>query len=60
MRLSSRSKSSLKVSHRNTTSATFEMAHKFQKKLKKFEIFTTTTYTIPASTIKISAKKFTF
>jgi hypothetical protein len=32
MRSSSRSKSSLKISHRNTTSATFEMAHKFQKK----------------------------
>jgi hypothetical protein len=52
MRSSSRSKSSLKISHTNTTSATFEMAHKFQKILKKSEIFTTSTYRIPASTIK--------
>jgi hypothetical protein len=60
MRSSSRSKSSLKISHRNTTSATFEMAHKFQKKSKKSEIFITSTYSIPASTIKISANFFTF
>jgi hypothetical protein len=60
MRSSSRSKSSLKISHRNITSATFEMAHKFQKKSKKSEIFTTSTYSIPASTIKISAKFFYF
>jgi hypothetical protein len=60
MRSSSRPKSSLKISHRNTTSATFEMAHKFQKKLKKSEIFTTSTYSILASTIKISDDLFTF
>jgi hypothetical protein len=46
----------LKISHRNTTSATFEMAHKFQKKSKKSKFFTTSIYSIPASTIKISAK----
>jgi hypothetical protein len=51
MRSISRSKSSLKISHRNTTSATFEMAHKFQNKLKKSEIFTISTYSIPTSTI---------
>jgi hypothetical protein len=37
MRSSSRSKSSLKISHRNTTSATFEMAHKFQKNKKNLK-----------------------
>jgi hypothetical protein len=36
------------------------MAHKFLKKSKKSEIFTTSTYSIPASTIKISAKSFLF
>jgi hypothetical protein len=60
MRSSSRSKSSLKINHTNTTSATFEMAHKFQKKSKEYEFFTTNTYSILASTIRISAKKFTF
>jgi hypothetical protein len=60
MRSSSRSKSSLKISHRNTTSATFEMAHKFQKKSKKSEIFTTITYSILASTIKKLANFFIF
>jgi hypothetical protein len=60
MRSSSRSKSSLKISHRNTTSATFEMAHKFQKNSKKSEIFTTSSYSILASTIKISTNFFTF
>jgi hypothetical protein len=50
----------LKISHRNTTSVTFEMAHKFQKKYKKSEIFTTSTFTILTFTIKISAKDFTF
>jgi hypothetical protein len=60
MRSSSRSKSSLKISHRNTISATFEMAHKFQKKLNKSEIFTTSTYSIPASIIKISANFLLF
>jgi hypothetical protein len=54
------SKSSLKISHRNTTSATFEMAHKFQNKSKKSEIFTTSTYSILASTTKISANFFNF
>jgi hypothetical protein len=33
------------------------MTHKFQKKSKKSEIFTTSTYGILASTIKISTKK---
>jgi hypothetical protein len=60
MRSSSKSKSSLKISHRNTTSATFEMAHKFQEKYEKSEIFTISTYSIPASTIKISTNFFTF
>jgi hypothetical protein len=55
-----RSSSRLKISHRNTTNATFEMAHKFIKKSKKSEIFTTSTYSILASTIKISANFFTF
>jgi hypothetical protein len=50
----------LKISHRNTISATFEMAHKFFFKLKKSEIFTTSTYSILASTIKISANFFFF
>jgi hypothetical protein len=50
----------LKTSHTNTTSATFEVAHKFLKKSKKSEIFTTSTYGIFASTIKISANFFTF
>ena len=61
MRLSTWSKSSLKISHRNTISVTFEMAHNFQKNLKKSEIFTTSTYTnsILISTIKISTKTFT-
>jgi hypothetical protein len=44
MRSSSRSKSSLKSCHRNTTNATFEMAHNLFFKSKKFEIFTTSTY----------------
>jgi hypothetical protein len=60
MRSSWRSKSSLKISHGFTTSATFEMAHKFQKKFKKYEIFTTNTYSIPTSTIKISTNFFIF
>jgi hypothetical protein len=60
MRSASRSESSLKISHKNTTSATFEMANKFQKKLKKSEIFTTSTYSILASTVKISTNFFTF
>ena len=60
MRSSSRSKSSLKISHRNTTSATFEMSHKFQKISKESEIFTTSTYNIPTSTIKILANFLTF
>jgi hypothetical protein len=34
------------------------MVHKFQKKSKKSEFFTTSTYNIPASTIKISANFF--
>jgi hypothetical protein len=60
MRSSSRSKSSLKISHRNITSATFEMAHNFFLNKNKIEIFTTSTYSIPASTIKISANFFLF
>jgi hypothetical protein len=36
------------------------MAHKFQKKFKKIEFFTTSTYSIPASTIKISTIFLTF
>jgi hypothetical protein len=36
------------------------MTHKFQNKLKKYEIFTTSTYSILASIIKISAQNFTF
>jgi hypothetical protein len=35
-------------------SATFELAHKFQEKLEKYEILTTSTYGILASTIKFS------
>jgi hypothetical protein len=60
MRSSSRSKSSLKISHTNTTSATFEMAHKFQEKSKKSKKFTTSTCNILAYTIKISANFLTF
>jgi hypothetical protein len=60
MRSLPRSKSSLKISHTNTTSATFEMAHKFQIKLKKSEFFTTSTYSIPTSTIKNLANFLTF
>jgi hypothetical protein len=52
MRSSSRSKSSLKISHRNTTSATFEMAHK--KILNKKNL----TF-LPQVHIKILAKFFT-
>jgi hypothetical protein len=40
--------------------ATFEMLHKFQKNSKEFEIFTTSTYAILASTLKISAQFFYF
>jgi hypothetical protein len=40
--------------------ATFEMPHKFQNKLKKNEIFTTSTYAILASTLKFSAQNFNF
>jgi hypothetical protein len=36
------------------------MAHTFQKELKKSEISTTSTYSILASTIKLSAKNLTF
>jgi hypothetical protein len=50
----------MKISHTHFASATFEMAHKFQKISKKFEIFTTSTYGIFASTMKISAQNFTF
>jgi hypothetical protein len=46
-------KSSLKINHTNTISATFEMAHKLQKNKNKNE-------NIPAFTIKISAKNITF
>jgi hypothetical protein len=60
MRSSSRSKSSLNISHRNTTSATFEMTYKFQKKSKKSIFFITSTYSIPTFTIKILANFFTF
>jgi hypothetical protein len=49
-----------KTSHRNTTNATFEMAHKFFFKSKKSETFTISTYSILASTIKISANFFYF
>jgi hypothetical protein len=60
MRSSPRSKSSLKISHTNIISATFEMTHKFQKFQKKFQIFITSTYSIFALTIKISANFLTF
>jgi hypothetical protein len=40
----------LKISHSHSTRATFEMPHKFQKKLKKFEFFSTSTYAILACT----------
>jgi hypothetical protein len=50
----------VKISHKNTTIATFEMAHKFQKKLKKSEMFTKSTYSIRASTIKFSANFLLF
>ena len=59
MRSSSRSKLSLKISHTNNKSATFEMAYKIQKS-KKSNFFTTSTYSILASTIKISTKNFLF
>jgi hypothetical protein len=36
------------------------MPHKFQKKLKKSEIFTTSTCAIFASTLKISAQNSDF
>jgi hypothetical protein len=36
------------------------MPHKFLKKLKKIEIFTTSTYAILASTLKISAQNLIF
>jgi hypothetical protein len=36
------------------------MAHKFQIKLKKSEFFTTSTYSIPTSTIKNLANFLTF
>jgi hypothetical protein len=45
----------LKISHSHSTKATFEMPHKFQKKLKKSEIFIASTCAIFASTLKISA-----
>jgi hypothetical protein len=51
----------LKISHSHSTRAIFEMPHKFQKKKKKkLEIFTTSTYAILASTLKISAQKIIF
>jgi hypothetical protein len=50
----------LKISHLQATRATFEMPRKFQKKLKKSEIFTTSTYATLASTFKFSAQNFDF
>jgi hypothetical protein len=44
----------------NITSATFEMAHYYFFKSKKFENFTTSIYNILASTFKVSAQNFTF
>jgi hypothetical protein len=40
--------------------ATFEMPHKFLKKFKKSEIFTTSTYVTFASALKIPAQNFDF
>jgi hypothetical protein len=51
----SRPKWDLKISHSHSTRATFEMPHNFFFKLKRSEIFTTSTYAILASTLKISA-----
>jgi hypothetical protein len=50
----------LKISHSHSTRATFEMPHKFKKKTKKSEIFTTSAYDTLASTLKISAQNFDF
>jgi hypothetical protein len=50
----------LKISPSHSIRATFEMPHKFQKKSKQFEIFTTSRYAILAFTQKISAQNFDF
>jgi hypothetical protein len=50
----------LKINHAHTTSATLKMAHKFKKKLKKIEIFTSSKYGILASTKKIQLKILLF
>jgi hypothetical protein len=50
----------LKISHSQSTRATFEMPRKFQKKSKKSEIFITSTYAIFAPTFKISAQNLIF
>jgi hypothetical protein len=42
----------LTISHSHSIRATFEMPHKFQKKLKKSEIFNTSTYATLASALK--------
>jgi hypothetical protein len=51
---------SLKISLSHSTRTTFEMPHKFQKKFKKSEIFTTSPYATLASTLKISAQNLDF
>jgi hypothetical protein len=50
----------LEISHSQSTRVTFEMLHNLFFKLKKYEIFTTSTYATLASTIKISAQNFDF
>ena len=56
----SRPKWSLKISHSQSTGATFEMPHKFLKISKKSKFFTTSTYATLASIVKISAQNFDF
>jgi hypothetical protein len=50
----------LKISHSHSTTATFEMPHKIQKKSKKSKFFATNTYATLASTLKISTQNFDF
>jgi hypothetical protein len=49
-----------KSAHSHSIRATFEMPYKLKKYLKKFEIFTTSTYAVLASILKISTQNFDF